>query len=536
MEFVKTTNGNILLQNGGDTLQVWPNTGTRILLSGDESAIIIQQSLMQSQPIFAADVSQYEIQPAAPVAFSGTASELIDILQEFFFTNSSSISGDVVVTNTPNVSVTNTPDVNVLNTPDVNVVNTPTVDINGTPTITFDTPFVDAFGRLRTSHPTTIFDSKMTVDNGAIFWDDQQTSGAGTTSVHSVNGANVTMSVGNLTAGTRVRQTRRWFNYQPGKSQQVFLTGVLGKPATGITRRIGLFNALNGVFFESRSTGTGVVVRTNVSGSPTDTFIAQTFWNYDKMTGGGVSGINLDFAKAQIFFIDFEWLGEGTIAFGFFVNRKRYYCHFFHVANVFSVVSFSNPNLPLRYEISNSGTGAADSLIQVCSTVQSEGGHENTGFQFGINRDVNALTTGNNANLYPLLGIRLRSGYLSSQVKPLDFSIICNSTATFNWYFILNPTITGTALVWTDVTNSSCQAMTTSTNGTTATAGTGTIVKSGTMIASGAADSSNNIASANDLFLGSSIAGVSDELYLVVQRTTTAAETFFAALNFLDQK
>ena len=104
----------------------------------------------------------------------------------------------------------------------------------------------DSFGRLRISNAFTIFDSKQLVDGASLFFDDQQTSGAGTASAFQSNQSATKISVSNLTAGTRVRQTFRRFNYQPGKSQQILMTGVLGAGATGITRRIGAFDGYNG--------------------------------------------------------------------------------------------------------------------------------------------------------------------------------------------------------------------------------------------------------------------------------------------------
>lgn len=98
--------------------------------------------------------------------------------------------------------------------------------------------FHDAFDRLRTAHPKTLFDSKQLADALPLQWDDQGVSGSGTGSSHSVNQAASTLSVSNLTAGRRVRQTKRWFNYQPGKSQLILMTGVLGAGASGITRRV----------------------------------------------------------------------------------------------------------------------------------------------------------------------------------------------------------------------------------------------------------------------------------------------------------
>ena len=42
-------------------------------------------------------------------------------------------------------------------------------------------PTGDAFGRLRVSEPTTLFDSKQIFDAQPLLWDDQETSGSGTT-------------------------------------------------------------------------------------------------------------------------------------------------------------------------------------------------------------------------------------------------------------------------------------------------------------------------------------------------------------------
>jgi len=77
---------------------------------------------------------------------------------------------------------------------------------------------LDNFGRLRVSQPETLFDSKMLHDNAPLLWDDSQTSGAGTSSTYNANQSSVTLAVTAATAGTRVRQTFRRFNYQPGKS------------------------------------------------------------------------------------------------------------------------------------------------------------------------------------------------------------------------------------------------------------------------------------------------------------------------------
>jgi hypothetical protein len=390
---------------------------------------------------------------------------------------------------------------------------------------------LDAFARLRIANPETIFDSKQIADKQPLFWDDQLISGSGGASNYNTNQASTSLEVG-VAACRRARQTFRRFNYQPGKSQLVIQTGVMGTAATGIKRKIGLFDDKNGLFFDQQSDGMGVTVRTFTSGSAVDTRVLQASWNVDKMDGTGASGITLDFTKTQIFFFDFEWLGVGTVRFGFFVDGKPYYCHHVNNANVLSRVYMSTPNLPLRYEIENDGTGSATSMVHICSTVISEGGLKDTGYGFGITRGVAPLVTLNNTSIYPLFAMRLNSNYLGATIKLLNFAINCTSTATYNWYLILNPTVVGTALSFTQITNTSVDAQINTTNATTLTGGT--LLLTGT--ASQTNETGINIVNATDFALGSSIAGVGDIVVLAVQRATGTTETFYGAINWREQQ
>ena len=119
---------------------------------------------------------------------------------------------------------------------------------------------------------------------------------------------------------------------------------------------MGLFNNENGIFLLQDETTLKIGLRTFTSGVAVDTEIAQDSWNIDKLDGTGNSGITLDQTKTLIFFSDFEWLGVGTVRYGFFIDGIPYYCHAIHNSNVNTVVYMSTPNLPLRYEIENDGT------------------------------------------------------------------------------------------------------------------------------------------------------------------------------------
>lgn len=388
---------------------------------------------------------------------------------------------------------------------------------------------VDAFGRYRVSQPTTIFDSQQIVDSQPFFWDDVQTSGAGTSSTFNTNQASTTIAVSATTAGTRVRQTKLSFYYQPGKSQTFLMTFVLGSAATGINRQVGQFNANNGIFLQQTSAGLAFVVRSSTSGSPVDTVIPQASWNLDKLNGTGPSGVTFDPTKIQILSVSYEWLGAGSIFLGFFFQGLLVQAHRIDNSNTISLAYMGVPDLPLRYSINNDGSGPASSLVHICTTVISEGGREDSGVRYSIDRYATGMQTLNNADLYPVISIRFRTGYTYSTVGPTAISMLNTTNSAFLWRLVFNPTVVGTALSFATINaNSAIEADVTSTNATTITPGTGTTIASGY----GAANLTVSIALPESVRLGTTIAGVSDIAVLAITRITGTTETFFGSLSY----
>ena len=399
--------------------------------------------------------------------------------------------------------------------------------------IQFPASSLDAFARQRIAEPATIFDSKLTSDNRPLIWDDAEVSGSGTTSIYNVNTSSNRLNVAATTAGRRIRQTFRRFNYQPGKSQLVILTGIIGAPTSGNSKKLGYFDDNNGLFFDSTNTDVGVNVRTFTTGAATETRIAQSSWNIDKLDGTGASGVTLDFSKTQIFFFDFEWLGVGSVRFGFFIDGMPIYCHVVQNANVLTEVYMTTPNLPIRFEIENDGSGASDSIKQICSTVISEGGVAQTGAAIAIDRGTTALQTSNNSNLYPLFAIRLKAGYFGSTVQVNNFSIICTSNSAYNYEWLLDPTVAGIAFSFSSLPNSSIEVDASRLNTTTVTGGT--LLNSGVGFQSNQGGSTQ--ANFRDEFaLGSSISGTPQIAVLAIRRLTGTSETFYSSVNLTDQK
>jgi hypothetical protein len=389
---------------------------------------------------------------------------------------------------------------------------------------------LDAFGRLRTSTPVTLFESKQIVDNQPLWWDDVATSGTGTSSTYNTGQASTTLAVSNATAGTRVRQTKVRVNYQPGKSQQIMVTFLMGPTTAGLTKRIGIFDQNDGIFLESAAGTLNFVLRSSTGGSPSDTNkVAQAAWNIDKFNGSGPSGITLDLTKVQLLFIDFAWLGTSRVRLGFVVNGILYYAHEFFSANIISTVYMSNPNLPIRAEISNSGAGSASSLIIMCAMIASEGGNPAPGTYRAIDRGVAGMTTLANTNIFPVVAISLKPAYLMASITNVHINLLCLTNANFRWVAILNPVVTGTAFNFVSLANSAIQYDTTCSNATT--------LSGGTIITSGYESSTTSIKAPvserlTDFQLGSTIAGVSDVIAVGVQTLIGTTETFFGGIHF----
>ena len=305
----------------------------------------------------------------------------------------------------------------------------------------------DAFGRLRVSQPLTLFDSSHRYrDNG--LWNTLATIGG--TSVFSPNEGLVNLNVTGTGGSQIVRETAKVFSYQPGKSLLVFNTFVMAPAQTGLRQRVGYFGTDNGIYIQLRDDILSFVERSIVTGVVTESIVSQADWNVDTLLDGtGPSGVTLDITKAQILFMDIEWLGEGTVRLGFVIDGVFILCHRFNHANVITSTYITTASLPLRYEIANEGTATAATLKQVCSTVISEGGYELRGAQQAIGTPIlTPVTFPAAGTFYPIVGIRLKSTRLDAIVILTAVSLLgLGNGKNYAWRVLNGTVITGGA--WT---------------------------------------------------------------------------------------
>ncbi len=303
----------------------------------------------------------------------------------------------------------------------------------------------DAFGRQRIAQPLTLFDSSHRYqDNG--LW--ATATGVSSTATFDANQGLVTLNVPTTSGAYVKRETKQVFSYQPGKSLLIMSTFVMEPAKTNLRQRVGYFNNDNGLYFQINGTTNSFVERSSVTGSVVETVVNQIDWNVDKLDGNGPSGITLDLTKAQILWMDIEWLGLGTVRVGFIIDGKFIQCHAFNHANTITSTYITTASLPLRYEIENLGTTTSSSTLkQVCSTVISEGGYELRGKQNAVGTPISTpydLTA--TGVKYPVASIRLKASpnRLDAIVIPTATSILgVGNNATFAWTLQQGATTSG---------------------------------------------------------------------------------------------
>jgi len=398
--------------------------------------------------------------------------------------------------------------------------------------ITFPINALDAFGRLVTTQPYTLFDSQNRYAADDQF--DTGLTGGGSTSFLS-NESSVQMSVGTASGDQVVRQSFRTMPYQPGKGLTFLATFVMASPKANLRQRVGYFSTSNGAFLQQDGTTVSFVLRSSslpTPGTPSDIrTVNQADWNVDKMDGTGPSGRVLDLTKNQILYMDFEWLGTGDVRCGFYVDGSPQICHIFHNDNTQTAVYMQTAILPVRYEITNtSTTGSSSAMKQVCSSVINMGGYQQTTVDHLARRTAVLSTIG--TTFLPLVSIRLNSAALGAVVLPNKIEVLPTTSQNYEVALVKNPTLTGAS--WVSVPSDANVQYDVS---STATSG-GTLVYNNYTTASGSGGT--NVLNDSpgykwDLQLGASIAGVSD-VYTVQIRTVSGATTgdAFGTLTFYD--
>lgn len=392
--------------------------------------------------------------------------------------------------------------------------------------ISFPATALDAFGRQRVSQPYTLFDSQNRYTQDTQY--DTAVTGTGSTTYISAQSAvDMTVTAGGV--GSVVRQTFRNFPYQPGKGLLLLATFCMdGSDSLNLTQRVGYFDTGNGVFFQRIDGTNSFVLRSSVTGSVSDArTVNQSAWNGDKLDGTGPSGITLDSSKSQILWMDFEWLGVGSVRCGFIIDGQYIICHTFTNANEITTTYMTTAILPVRYEITSTSAVAA-TLKQICSSVMSEGGYDAQSANYTASRTT--AKTGISTTFIPLVSIRLAPGRSGAVVLITQGNALPTVTQNYEVVLLKNATLTGASWATSVSTNVQYDESATAVTG-------GTVVNQSYQASTTQARNNTQIITGYnwDLQLGSTIAGVSD-VYTLAIRTLDPTPTgdAWGALSYFD--
>jgi hypothetical protein len=377
----------------------------------------------------------------------------------------------------------------------------------------------DAFGRIRMSSPFTLGDYKHLYGLDSNFID------------YAVNGGTVTfqsnkacarLATTSNSASRIVHQTKFYHHYMPGKSQQILSSFNFYAAVPNVTKRTGYFDDNNGIYFEQAGDGTlSWVIRSYTSGAPLEVRKTQAEWNIDTCNGQGGSLFNIDITKTQLTFIEFQWLGVGSVTVGFVHDGAYIPCHIFHHSNDLTTVYMSNPNLPVRCEIVNTGATTGAYFDQICSTVASEGGYVEAGIDWGVTSPTLRVVTAG-ATL-PIMAIRLKTAYktyANRMIVRMGNLNMFSDGESIKWRLLKLPDSTYlNDTTWTDVDDDSgvqyCVDMNTWTDGDELDNGWVGASTQGSQKAGGA-PGSNLPSTAKKNFIVQNYDSTSSEIYMIV--------------------
>ena len=234
--------------------------------------------------------------------------------------------------------------------------------------------------------------------------------------------------------------------------------------------------------FSLAAGGTGVVgaFSESITGvTPTEEFINQADWNLDNVDGDGdtanESGFNLDPSKGNVYEVQFQWLGFGTVLFsvenpdhGRFID-----VHELKFANANTLPSLQNPTLPIGLLVDN-GTSTTDVTIESSSmAVFTEGDIVENGLLTSTSGTATGDLTTETCVLALFNKVVFQSveNRVNYQPDLLTFSANGAGAAKFTTLRAVLDPILGGPVTYTDISTAT-SIVAASTNGTTVTGGT----------------------------------------------------------------
>ena len=269
-----------------------------------------------------------------------------------------------------------------------------------------------------------------------------------------VNGATVTfdndqggtvIAVTDVLGSKAIVQSKRVMPYIPGRGTEVSFALQYTNEVLGIRRRVGVFDDLNGMFFEQDASGEYFcVIRSSITGSVVERRVPRTEWSGVKFDGLDPAGITADPDAIQLLVIEYDWYGAGQVKFNYIINGYKYTIHTFNHANYISTTYMRTPNLPVRFELENvAGTAGSHEMRKYGVSVIQEGTTSRKGRPGDVINGFGGTSMGPLGIYVPIVAIRIKSDRLSSIVTPTSYQLATSSNALIYSRLLLDPVLTG---------------------------------------------------------------------------------------------
>ena len=169
------------------------------------------------------------------------------------------------------------------------------------------------------------------------------------------------------TSGEIKAITTRTTTYHPHSESYAAFTAIFTTGIANSFQRIGLYDDNNGFFLGYEGTSFGVTKRSGAS----DTFVAQTAFNMDKLDGSSTSNYTrngtpeaINFTKDNLFRVRYGWLGAAPIYYEVLNPDGEWVTfHIIKHPNSASVPTIQEPNQPLRLHIKKTTAGTTNLVM-----------------------------------------------------------------------------------------------------------------------------------------------------------------------------
>ena len=261
----------------------------------------------------------------------------------------------------------------------------------------------------------------------------------------------LTLQTGVDVAGFASIQTNDYLRYSAGRDAEAMFTRIFTLGEMDSFDYGGLFDLNDGFFLGMDNEDFIIGVRRLAS----DILVKQSDFNRDKLDGNGPSRFVLDITKMNIFRINYGYLGIAPCYYQIFGGSEKGWItfHVHDVVNKQAMTHISNPYLPLRIEVANSGNNT-NIIAKVGSvyagTIDGAGSVDSSSREFSRSQSFAGVTAGTNK---PLIFFHNQPtfGGVANKIDDLlikiGFAVEGTKTVRISLYKINEEPVGG---VWTD--------------------------------------------------------------------------------------